>query len=116
MCLIDLFDLLDGSDESRKILEAQATAVNFRHRRIYNDRLTIGVYVDPHACRLSRRLVNARQLMLRRSHLPNCCACSRAITWLRPPPKLNCSMLRMSHGLCASVGATRENSPQTGAL
>src|SRR5215831_4282731 len=103
MCLIDLFDLLDGSDESRKILEAQATAVNFCHWRIYNDRLTIGVHVDPHVCRLSRRLVNARQFMLRRSHLPNCCACSRASIRLKLSPKLNCSMLRMSHGLCAMV-------------
>jgi hypothetical protein len=53
--------------------------------------------------RLRRVLVIATHFLLRSSHLPNCCACSRASTRLKLPPKLNCSMLRMSHGLFALV-------------
>lgn len=44
-----------------------------------------------------------RSFLLRCSHLPNCCACCRASTRLKLPSKLNCSMLRMSHALCARV-------------
>jgi hypothetical protein len=41
--------------------------------------------------------------MLRRFHLPNYCACCRASTWLKLPPKLNSSVLGMSHGPCAAL-------------
>jgi len=50
-----------------------------------------------------RVLALATQFSLRSSHLPNCCACCRASTRLKLPSKLNCSMLRMSHGLFALV-------------
>lgn len=41
--------------------------------------------------------------MLRRFNLPNCCACCRVSIWLELLPKLNSSIIRMSHGPCAAL-------------
>jgi len=95
----DLVDVGDWSDEPRKIFETEATTVNFSRRGVDDDRLAIGVHVSKDRRRFVRRLLDTRQFILRRFHLPSCSACSRASSWLQPPPKLKSSRLRMSHGL-----------------